>query len=52
MLNYALQGSETRILHAAFDGVIVSPEQWIVTAYVADIQLKPNGLTRKNINFV
>lgn len=50
MLKYALQVAETRIPHTAFDGGIVSPEQWVLLSYVADIQLKPNGSTRKNID--
>ena len=38
-------------IDTAFDGEIVSPEQWVVLAYVVDIQLKPNGSTMQLQNF-
>lgn len=39
-------------IDTAFDGEIVSPEQWVVLAYVVDIQLKPNDSTRKALLFL
>lgn len=48
MLKYALQEAETMILHTAFDGGIVLPKQWVIMVYIADIQLKPNGSTKRS----
>lgn len=50
MLKYALQGAETRIPYTAFDGGIVLPDQWVILPYVVDIQPKPNGSMKKNID--